>query len=177
LSCNYVLRAAALPLALSFLTTSPPFLGAQTSTVAVKNDHWRSWASIALGPGSASGGGPRVAGDIALWATYGSFAASLRSAGVSRVGEVGDMGDYAVLLGVHYPRAVRGDGVIALGVGQSSGRDSRGFTLPAEPVLAASVQLNLNYVLAGIGLDGFAGFARSRRYYGGGLALAVGWFQ
>jgi hypothetical protein len=87
------------------------------------------------------------------------------------------MGDYSALLGMHYLRAVRGDGVIALGVGQSSGRDSRGYTLSSEPVLAASAQLNLNYALAGIGLDGFTGFARSRHYYAAGLALAVGWFQ
>lgn len=162
--------------ALSALTASRPSL-AQTPTVPVRKDHWRSWASIALGPGSASGGGPRVAGTIALWATHGWFAASLRQAGVSRLGEVGDMGDYSALLGVHYLRAVRGDGVIALGVGQSSGRDSRGYTLSSEPVLAASAQLNLNYALAGIGLDGFTGFARSRHYYAAGLALAVGWFQ
>jgi len=37
--------------------------------------------------------------------------------------------------------------------------------------------MNLNYVLVGAGIDAFAAVGSGRRYYGAGLALAVGWFK
>jgi hypothetical protein len=152
----------------------PVAVRAQAERGAPTADDTRAWISAALGPGSADGR-QRVAGIAALWATHGAFAASLRSAGTSRLFEPGDMGDVSVLIGAHPVRERRIDGVIGVGLGQSRGHDALG-ALPRKPVVAIGGQLLANYAVVGIGIDGFAGLWSSRRYYGIGLALAVGAF-
>ena len=131
---------------------------------------------MSLGPATADGRG-RVGGMIALWTTQGPLAFSIRDAGASRLLEPGDVGDISFLAGIHPVRAQHADIVLLAGMGDSYGHTSTGGDLEHEPVLAASAQMNLNYVLAGVGIDGFAAFGSGRTYYGAGLALAVGWFR
>ena len=114
---------------------------------------------------------------LAFWATHDAFAFSARAVGVSRLFEIGDAGDVSVLAGFHTLRARHADGVVVAGVGMSSGhRRSTGETF-REPVLAGSAQVNVNYVLVGIGVDGFVGVGPKTRYWGVGLAVAFGAFQ
>lgn len=116
-----------------------------------------------------------MAGDLALWTTYGAFAASVRAAAASRLLEPGDVGDVSALVGVHWIRERRVDGVLGIGIGQSSGRDALG-DLPRKPTIALGGQLNVNYAVVGVGVDAFAGLWSSRHYYGIGLAVAIGGF-
>jgi hypothetical protein len=62
------------------------------------------------------------------------------------------------------------------GIGELRARFHR-RNLEHEPVLAASAQLNLNYVLVGVDDRRFAAVGSGRNYYSAGLALAVGWFR
>jgi hypothetical protein len=114
---------------------------------------------------------------IALWTTQGPVAFSIRDAGASRLLEPGDVGDISFLAGIHPVRAPHADVVLLAGIGESWGHTSTGADLEHEPVFAASAQMNLSYVLAGVGIDGFAAFGSGRTYYGAGLALALGWFR
>jgi len=148
---------------------------AQTRPVA-DSAQWRTWVSLSLGPATANGAS-RVGGAIGLWATRGPIAFSLRDVDASRFFDPGDVGDVSALAGVHPIRESHADLVVLAGIGESYGHDFGGGNLEHEPVLAASAQLNLNYVLVGIGLDGFAAVGSGRRYYGAGVALAVGWFR
>ena len=153
---------------------APSLVGAQAPAPPPPGDT-RVWISAAVGPGSADGRG-RVAGNLALWVTHGRLAASVRDAGTSRLLEPGDMGDVSVLIGAHPIRERHIDGVLGIGAGQSWGHDALG-DLPRKPVVALGAQLNANYALVGIGVDGFAGVWSTRHYYGIGLALAIGAFQ
>ncbi len=115
---------------------------------------------------------------IALWATRDEYAFSVRAAGASRLFETGDVTDFSILAGLHTLRSKHADAVVLAGAGMSYGHSTAsGARLVREPVLAGSAQLNFNYVLVGIGVDAFLGIGPTRRYYGVGLALAVGGFQ
>jgi len=132
--------------------------------------------SLSLGPAAADGQG-RVGGMIALWTTKGPLAFSLRDVGASRFLETGDVGDISFLAGIHPVRESHADVVLLAGIGESYGHEIGGANMEHEPVVAASAQLNLNCVLVGVGIDGFAAVGSGRNYYGAGLALAVGWFR
>jgi hypothetical protein len=132
--------------------------------------------SLSLGPAAASGAGP-VGGMIALWTARGPVAFSIRDVGAARFFEPGDVGDISFLAGIHPVKESHADVVLLAGIGDSYGHDFTGANLEHEPVLAASAQLNLNYVLVGVGLDGFAAVGSGRKYCGAGLAVAVGWFR
>jgi hypothetical protein len=160
--------------AIATLTIDPMSAFAQSARRAP--DHWNGWASLSLGPGTADGR-ERIGGMLALWATRGDLALSLRDAGASRLLEPGDVGDFSILAGLHSIRKPHIDGVILAGIGESSGHGTAGENLARIPVVAASAQLNFNFVVVGLGLDAFAGIGDSRRYGGVGLALALGWFQ
>lgn len=134
------------------------------------------WASLALGPSTANGGS-RLGGDIALWLTRDRLALWVRDATASRVFEAGDMYDISALAGIHPVTGRHIDFVAGAGVGIGRGHDNGGAVLRTEPVLALGAQLNVNYRVAGIGLDGFATLGDSRSYYGIGLAVALGWFR
>jgi hypothetical protein len=137
------------------------------------DDEWKAWASLSLGPAAVNGKG-RVGGMIALWATRGPLAFSARGVGASQIFEPCDAADFALLAGLHPLRARHADAVLLAGIGQSQGHDGQGNTLKREPVFAAGAQVNVNYVLVGLGVDAFAGVGATRRYFGVGLALALG---
>lgn len=114
-------------------------------------------------------------GELALWATRGPLAASIRAAGT--MSEVGaGASDVSVLVGVHAAPLRHVDAVAAIGVGQSSaGWYPQSFA--TEPVVAASAQANLNFYVIGLGLDAFGAIGSTRHYAGFGLTLALGWFH
>jgi hypothetical protein len=159
------------------MASAAPNVLAQSSTIPnAAAEHRRTWLSLSLGPGTDHGDG-RLAGMIALWTARGPLAFSIRSAGASRFLDPGDVGDISFLVGVHPVRESHADVVLLAGIGDSYGHDFGGGNLVHEPVIAVSAQANLNYVLVGIGLDGFAALGSGRKYAGAGLAFAVGWFQ
>jgi hypothetical protein len=148
--------------------------GADTAT--------RVWGSLALGPSTASAGefrneGQLFGADLSVWRTRDKLALAIRTATAGKVFDAGDVYDVAALAGIH-PRTEPGSDVVAgLGVGFSRGHDTGGGNLRTTPVIAAGAQVTFNYRFVGVGLDAFAGVGQSRRYYGVGLALAVGRFR
>jgi hypothetical protein len=132
--------------------------------------------SLSLGPATANGAS-RVGAMIGLWATRGPIAFSIRDVDASRLFDPGDLGDVSFLAGIHPIREAHADVVLLAGIGESYGHDFSGGNIEHEPVLVASGQLNLNYVLVGVGLDGFAAVGSGRHYFGAGVAVAVGWFR
>jgi hypothetical protein len=142
----------------------------------VADSAWRTWVSLSLGPATANGAS-RVGGMIGLWATRGPIAFSIRDVDASRLFDPGDLGDVSFLAGIHRVRESHADVVLLAGIGESYGHDFTGGDLEHEPVVVASAQLNLNYVLVGVGLDGFAAIGSGRHYFGAGVAAAVGWFR
>jgi hypothetical protein len=146
-------------------------------SVAQSEPHPRSvWASLALGPSTANGGS-RLGGDIAVWLTRDRLAVWIRDATATRAFEPGDLYDVSVLAGIHPVTDRHVDFVAGAGLGIGRGHDNGGGVLRTEPVLALGAQLNVNYRVAGVGVDGFATLGDSRAYYGVGLALALGWFR
>jgi len=140
------------------------------------------WASVAIGPSTATAGKFRNAGqlfgtDLSLWLTRDKLALGIRTAAASNVFDVGDVYDVAVLAGIHPRTEPGGDVVAGLGVGFSRGHDTGGGNLETTPVIAAGAQVTFNYRFVGIGLDAFGGVGHDWRYYGAGLALAFGRFR
>jgi hypothetical protein len=166
-----VLAAALVVAAPMSASSQAPVVPADTTAPVLK---W--WATLALGPGNANGRG-RLGGDIGVWVTRDKLAIWVRDATAARLLEAGDFYDLSVLAGIHPLTSEHLDFVAGLGAGISRGHGTGGENLPSEPVLAAGAQLNLNYRVVGIGLDGFATLGSSRWYYGIGLAVAAGWFR
>jgi len=166
-----IIGAASATLALP----APSALAQSRPSASASAESRRTWLSLSLGPATANGDG-RLGGMIALWTARGPLAFSIRSAGASRFLDPGDVGDVSFLAGIHAGQS-HADAVLLGGIGDSYGHDFSGGNISHEPVVAVSGQLNLNYVLVGIGLDGFAAIGSGRKYGGVGLALAVGWFQ
>jgi hypothetical protein len=137
---------------------------------------WHGWLSLALGAGSVNGRG-RLAADASLWLTRGRLAVALRSADASRFLEPGDVGDVAVLAGIHphTPRFI--DVVLGGGVGMIGGRGTGGENLARRPAVAMGTQVMFDYRVIGLGIDGFAMSDGSRTVAGIGVAAAVGWFR
>ena len=152
----------------------PIEVGGERPRASPPPDDTRAWISVGVGPDSDQGDA-RVGGIAAIWATHGAFAASVRAVGVSRLFEVGDVGDISVLVGAHAIRERRLDGVIGVGLGESPRHDVFG-NFSRTPVIAIGGQLLANYAVVGIGIEGFAGLWSTRHYYGVGLTLAVGGF-
>jgi hypothetical protein len=122
-------------------------------------------------------GDARLAGNFALWVTRDRLAIWVRDAGASRFLDPGDTGDISILSGIH-PRTVSHvDFVAGVGLGWSLGHDDAGRELQRTPVLALGTQLNVNYRVIGLVLDGFAAAGNSRSYYGVCLGVGVGWFR
>jgi hypothetical protein len=170
-------RALAIGVACATAPLAAPSVLAQSRpTVSAGPEQRRTWASLSLGSAAANGQ-VRLGGMIALWTTKGPLAFSVRDVGASRFLETGDVGDISFLAGIHPVRESHADVVLLAGIGESYGHDVSGANLEHEPVLVASTQLNFNYVLVGVGIDGFAAVGSGRNYYGAGLALAVGWFR
>jgi hypothetical protein len=154
-----------------------PQAHAQASSATNAVPEWKSWLSLSVGPAAVNGEG-HASATIGLWVTHDEYAFAVRGVGASRLFEVGDAGDISVLAGLHPLRSRHADGVVLAGVGVSSGHSSTtGESLGREPVFAGSAQLNFNYVAVGIGVDAFVGVGPTRRYYGVGLALALGAFE
>jgi hypothetical protein len=149
---------------------------AQSRSPAGAVPEWKSWLSLSVGPAAVNGEG-HAGATLALWGTHDAYAFAVRAVGASRLFEIGDAGDLSVLAGLHPLQAHHADGVVAAGVGLSSGHRSSTDEPFHEPVFAGSAQLNFNYVLVGIGVDGFIGVGPTTRYYGVGLAVAFGAFQ
>jgi hypothetical protein len=144
---------------------------------AARDTSLHVWATIALGPGTANGR-QRLAGDIAVWFTRDRLAIWVRDATASRFLEAGDVWDVSVLAGIHPPSDAHVDFIAGAGLGMSGGHGTSGENLPRQPVVALGAQLNWNYRVVGIGIDGFATMSsEGRQYYGIGLALGVGAFR
>ncbi len=170
-------RAVAIGVACATAPLAAPRAFAQSRpTVSASPEQRKTWVSLSLGPATANGQG-RLGGMIALWTTKGPLAFSLRDVAASRFLETGDVGDLSFLAGIHPVRESHADVVLLAGIGESYGHEIGGANMEHEPVVAASAQLNLNYVLVGVGIDGFAAVGSGRNYFGAGLALAVGWFR
>jgi hypothetical protein len=167
-------RSAALIAWLSIACASA--LSAQAALTSKSSDDWKMWGSISLGPGNADGRA-RLAGNAALWLTRDRLAIWVREASASRVLDPGDVGDVSVLVGIHPHVTPHVDFVAGVGAGMSLGHDNTGAVTRRESVLATGAQLNLNYRVVGLAIDGFAGFGNSSSYYGVGLGLAFGWFR
>ena len=151
-------------------------LDAQTATRAPADSAWRGWAYLAIGPGSANGQS-RAAGDLGLWLTHDRLALAVRTATASRLLENGEMGDFALLGGVHPHSAPHADVVLGAGLGMNGGTGTTGERLDWRPAIAAGAQANFNYRYVGIGVDAFASFAEGRQLWGVGIALAAGVFR
>lgn len=160
------------------VATIPACMAAQSVSATTDGAAHRPnvWASLALGPATTNGGS-RLGGDIAIWLTRDRLAVWVRDATASRVLEAGDLYDLSILAGIHPVTNRHVDFVAGAGLGIGRGHDTGGGVLPTEPVLALGAQLNFNYRVAGVGVDGFATLGDSRAYYGVGLALALGWFR
>jgi hypothetical protein len=141
----------------------------------------RVWVSVALGPSTAntrefSSTGQLLGADLSAWLTRDKLAFGIRTAWASEFYESDEVHDVAALAGIHAHNEPHVDAVAGLGVGFSKAHGNLGANRRTMPVLAAGAQLVFNYRFVGIGLDGFGGLGRSRRYYGVGLALAFGRF-
>lgn len=171
-----VARAIAVACATAIVATAQVQAQSSSPTGVGRPSESRSWLSLSAGPAAVNGEG-HAGVTLAFWATHNDYAFSVRAVGASRLFEIGDVADISVLAGLHTLRARHADGVVAAGVGWSSGHRSATDEAFHEPVLVGSAQLNFNYVVVGIGVDGFVGVGQSTRYYGVGLALALGAFE
>ena len=136
----------------------------------------KAWGSLALGPARVNGG-DRIGADLAVWVTRNQRAWGFRFAAASRLFEPGDAYDLSVLAGIHPLTDPHADFVAGLGAGISRGHDNGGGNIRTIPALVAGANFTFNYRVVGIGVDGFATVGSQRFYYGGGLALALGWFN
>src|SRR5262249_8801995 len=117
--------------------------------------------------------------DLGFWTTHNRLAFSVRGvfavAGVFDVSS--DVRDVSALVGYHPPLGPHVDFAARVGPGVIGGHTRYSEVISQRPVLAFGAQLNLNYQIVGIALDAFAGVGRSHRYFGVGLALALGEFR
>jgi len=163
--------------------TMPALSSGQSAAAPTTAPVWKWWASLALGPATASAnaiagatGGDRLGGDIAIWVTRDQYAFAVHNASASRFSDPGDVSDLSFLAGIHPRTSDHVDFVAGVGPGISRGHGTAGEVLSTKPVIAAGAQFNLNYRVAGIAIDGFAAAGQSRWYYGAGVAIALGWF-
>jgi hypothetical protein len=170
--------------AFAILVAMPASATGQLPAPPLQTPVWKWWTSLALGPATASArsiagsnGGGRLGGDIAIWVTRDQQAFALRDASASRFFDPGDVYDLSFLAGIHPRTNDHVDFVAGVGPGISRGHGTAGEVLPTKAVIAADAQVNFNYRVAGIALDGFATAGQSRWYYGAGLAITLGWFH
>jgi hypothetical protein len=99
---------------------------------------------------------------LAFWVTHDEYAFSVRAVGASRLFEIGDAADISVLAGFHPLRAHHADGVVAAGVGLSSGHRSATDEPFHEPVLVGAAQLNFTMWPSGLESTGSWAWDRPR---------------